>query len=145
VPALEDIVERAYCGYIERIGRRPGPMDDDYVVLVRDRDVFVAEDAPGGPVVGLIVLETEADHVVIANIAVDPERQRAGIGRALLDYAERFALDRGVAEVRLFTHVTMTENQRLYRGLGYRETGREILMGQFERVHFSKPLPSRRA
>jgi ribosomal protein S18 acetylase RimI-like enzyme len=31
----------------------------------------------------LIVLEVRADHVFIDNVAVDPQRQGAGIGRAL--------------------------------------------------------------
>ena len=30
VPALHDIAERGYGVYVERIGRRPAPMDDDY-------------------------------------------------------------------------------------------------------------------
>jgi len=148
VPVLEDIVERAYRVYIERIGRRPGPMDDDYAALVHSAatEIFVAvQDASGERVVGLIVLEPAPDHVVIANVAVDPERQHAGIGRALLAYAEEFAAAHGLDEVRLYTNVTMTENQRLYRGLGYRETGREIILGRYQRIHFSKALSSRRA
>jgi ribosomal protein S18 acetylase RimI-like enzyme len=141
VLALEDIVERAYQVYIERIGRRPGPMDDDYGLLVRsaEPDIFVAEDSAGA-VCGLIVLEPAPDHVLIANVAVNPDLQRGGIGRALLAYAEEFAMGRGVDELRLYTNVTMTENQRLYRRLGYRETGREILLGRFERIHFSKKV-----
>jgi ribosomal protein S18 acetylase RimI-like enzyme len=148
VPVLEDIVARAYRVYIERIGRRPSPMDDDYGALVHsaEAEVLVAEeDASGEGVVGLIVLETAPDHVLIANVAVDPERQHAGVGRALLAQAEEFAVGRGVDQLRLYTNVTMTENQRLYRRLGYRETGRETIMGRFERIHFSKPLPSRHA
>jgi ribosomal protein S18 acetylase RimI-like enzyme len=143
VPALEDIVARAYQVYIERIGRRPAPMDDDYAALVHSAaaEIFVAEeDVSGERVVGLVVLEPAPDHVLIANVAVDPGRQHAGIGRALLAHAEEFAAGRGVDEVRLYTNVTMTENQRLYRRLGYRETGREIFGGGFERVHFSKTL-----
>jgi ribosomal protein S18 acetylase RimI-like enzyme len=146
VPVLADIVQRAYGGYVERIGRRPGPMDDDYEDLVRGADVFVAEIPIGAPpthgVAGLIVLGPADDHVVIANVAVDPDHQHAGVGRALLAYAEEFALEQGVDEVRLFTHVLMTENQRLYRRLGYRETGIEIGDG-FERVHMSKRLVPR--
>ncbi len=141
VPALRDIVQRAYSVYIERIGRRPGPMDDDYVALVREAHIFVAEDVSGDGVAGLIVLEATPDHVLIANVAVDPERQHGGIGRALLAYAEEFAVDRGLDEVRLFTHMTMTENQGLYRRLGYREDGREV-GSEFARVYFSKRVDS---
>ncbi len=138
VPALEDIVERAYGVYVERIGRRPGPMDDDYASRVTASDVFVADDG-SGRVLGLIVLEPASDHLVIANVAVDPERQGDGIGRALLAHAEEFALEIGFQEVRLFTNVAMTENQRLYRRLGYREDGRQI-EPDFQRVYFWKTL-----
>lgn len=37
VPAMHDVVERAYGGYVERIGRRPAPMDDDYDERIRPR------------------------------------------------------------------------------------------------------------
>lgn len=136
MPAIADIVDRAYSVYVERIGRRPGPMDDDYAVRVREADVFVADD---DGVVGLIVLVPEPNHLLIENVAVDPERQGAGIGRALLAHAEKFAGERGLAEVRLYTNLAMTENQRLYRGIGYREDGRRIESG-FQRVYFSKPV-----
>lgn len=142
VPALEDIVERAYGVYVERIGRRPGPMDDDYGARVRsaEAEVFVAL-ASGGAVAGLIVLESAPDHILIANVAVDPNFQGTGLGRALLAYAEEFAVDHGLDEVRLFTHVAMIENQRLYGRLGYRENGREI-GSEFARVYFSKRIDS---
>jgi ribosomal protein S18 acetylase RimI-like enzyme len=139
VRTLRDIVERAYGVYVERIGRRPGPMDDDYATRVREADVFVAE--LGARVAGLIVLEPADDHVLIENVAVDPAHQGAGVGRALLAHAEEFARDRGTGEVRLYTNVAMVENQRLYRRLGYQEDGRRIGDG-FQRVYFSKPVPS---
>ena len=138
VPAVRDIVERAYSVYMERIGRRPGPMDDGYDARGREANVFVAEGSDGA-VAGLIVLAPARGHVLMENVALDPDRQGAGIGRALLAYAEEFALGRGVAEVRLYTHVTMTENQAMYRRLGYRQDGLEI-GSDFQRVHFSKRL-----
>jgi ribosomal protein S18 acetylase RimI-like enzyme len=141
VPVLEDIVKRAYGVYIERIGRRPGPMDDDYSSRVTDADVFVAEDSGSGSVCGLIVLEVMPDHVLIANVAVDPARQRTGIGRALLAFAEEFAVEKHLYEVRLFTNVAMTENQRLYLRLGYEEDGRRV-SPEFARVYFRKRLNS---
>ena len=32
--AVEEIVRLAYDGYVSRMGRRPGPMDDDYAALI---------------------------------------------------------------------------------------------------------------
>ena len=136
-PALHDLAKRAYGIYIERIGRRPGPMDDDYDEKVRDACVFVADD--DGRVVGLIVLIEAADHLLVENVAVDPDRQRSGIGRAMLNRAETHARERGLTELRLYTNVVMVENIRLYTRFGYRETGRRI-GADFERVYFSKRL-----
>lgn len=82
--AIERIVERAYGGYVERIGMRPGPMEDDYGERVREGLVSVAADKA---VVGLIVLIREPDSLLVENVAVDPVRQGEGIGRALLAFA----------------------------------------------------------
>ena len=112
-------------------------MDDDYAARVRDGRVFVAE--AGGGAVGILVLIPHADHLLVENVAVDPAQQGRGIGRALLAFAEQRADELGLAELRLYTHVKMTENQAFYRRLGYRETERRAQSG-FERVFMSKRL-----
>ena len=134
---MHDLAQRAYGIYIERIGRRPGPMDDDYGEKVRDACVYVADDEDR--VVGLIVLIEAPDHLLIENVAVEPDRQHSGIGRALLNLAEIHARERGLTELRLYTNVVLVDNIRLYTRFGYRETGREIT-SRFERVNFSKHL-----
>jgi hypothetical protein len=53
---VRDLVERTYTLYVERIGRRPAPMDDDYDKKTQQGQVFVADN---GAIVGIIVL-TEA-------------------------------------------------------------------------------------
>jgi predicted N-acetyltransferase YhbS len=87
--AIAAIVERAYGVYVERIGVRPGPMDEDHGERVRRGLAHVAED--GGEVAGLIVLIEGDGRLVIENVAVDPDRQGEGIGRALLEFAEQTA------------------------------------------------------
>jgi ribosomal protein S18 acetylase RimI-like enzyme len=139
VDFVAELVERAYEGYVEEIGGRPAPMDADYAAAVRDGTLFVAED--GGEVAGAIVLVDEGEHLEIENVAVAPSRQGDGIGRALLAFAEEQARERGVAELRLFTHVVMTRNQRIYGLLGYTEIERRTDHG-FERVFYSKRLPT---
>jgi ribosomal protein S18 acetylase RimI-like enzyme len=112
-------------------------MDDDYAARVGDGRVWVAD--AGGEVAGLIVLIPHDDHLLVENVAVEPARQGQGIGRALLDFAERRAAELGIPELRLYTHVKMTENQALYVRLGYREVERRTENG-FERVFMSKPV-----
>jgi ribosomal protein S18 acetylase RimI-like enzyme len=136
-PVLREIVDRTYAVYVERIGRRPAPMDDDYDAKIRRGEVFVADD--GVVVAGLIVLVEQPDHLLVENVAVDPAHQRAGIGRTLLAYAETHALACGLRELRLYTNEAMTENLAFYPRLGYRETGRRVGDG-FRRVYYSKRL-----
>lgn len=136
VPRLRQIAESAYAGYVPRIGVRPAPMDADYEASVRDDVVLVADD---GEVIGLVVLVRHDDHLLVENVAVDPARHGEGIGRALLAEAERVAVEHGLDELRLYTHVTMTENLAFYPRLGYRETGRHRDSG-YDRVYFAKRL-----
>lgn len=137
LPAIERIVRDAYSKYIERIGKKPGPMLDDYARRVADGSVWVM--AEGDSVVGLVVLLPADDYVLLDNIAVDPACQGQGIGRALMAFAEQEARRRGFREIRLYTHQMMHENVVLYPRLGYEETGRGEQDG-YARVFFCKRL-----
>ena len=138
VDRLRDLVRRAYQGYIPRIGRRPAPVDHDYWSRVDRGQVSVA--TLGEETVGLIVIVTGTDHLLIENVAVEPTHQRRGIGRALLAYAEQRAALSGLSEVRLYTNAAMVENVVFYPRLGYREIDRRREHG-FDRVFFTKPTP----
>jgi ribosomal protein S18 acetylase RimI-like enzyme len=137
VTAIAGLVERAYGSYIDQIGVRPGPLDDDYAERVREGNAFVAVE--GEAITGLIVLIQHPDHLLVENVAVDPDRQREGIGRALLAFAEDIARCAGLTELRLYTHALMARNRALYVGLGYEELDRRDEEG-FDRVFFAKHL-----
>jgi ribosomal protein S18 acetylase RimI-like enzyme len=137
VPAIADIVEQAYRHYIARIGKPPGPMLDDYAARVSEGAVWVLEKA--GVIAAIIVLLPAANYLLLDNIAVSPARQGLGLGRRLLAFAEAEALQRGYREIRLYTHQTMVENQRLYASIGYEETGRGTEAG-YDRVFMRKQL-----
>lgn len=136
VDVLRSIVERAFDLYVERIGRRPAPMDDDYGARIAGGLVDVAEEA--GVLLGLIVLVVGDGFLLVETVAVDPPRQGLGVGRALLAHADRTATRLGLAELRLYTNASMTENLELYPRLGYREVERATRNG-FARVFFVKP------
>ena len=135
--AVEAIVIAAYSIYVERIGKAPGPMLDDYAGLIAAGAVSVLED-PDGVIAALIVLLPKPDHLLLDNIAVRPDRQGRGLGRRLIAFAESEARRLGYAELRLYTHETMTENIALYTRLGFRETGRGQEAG-YDRVFMTKP------
>jgi ribosomal protein S18 acetylase RimI-like enzyme len=135
--AVRSVVSAAYAHYIQRLGKPPGPMLDDYEQRVADHQVWVLEDADR--IAGIIVLETGPDALLLDNIAVLPDCQGKGIGRALIEFAEAEALRRGYAAIRLYTHVLMTENIALYQRIGFVETHRISEKG-YDRVYMTKPL-----
>jgi ribosomal protein S18 acetylase RimI-like enzyme len=136
-PAIAEIVNEAYRHYIARIGKPPGPMLDDYAARVSQGAVWVLEE--GAEIVAIVVLLPAPNYLLLDNIAVSPTRQGLGLGRRLLAFAEDEALRRGYREIRLYTHQTMVENQRLYSSIGYEETGRGSEAG-YDRVFMRKQL-----
>jgi ribosomal protein S18 acetylase RimI-like enzyme len=136
-PAVEAIVQAAYGHYVARIGQQPGPMLDDYAALIADGRVHVLEDTDG--VLGVLVLIPEESAMLLDNVALHPRAQGRGFGRMLLDFAEQTARTAGYTQIRLYTHVMMTENIALYTRIGYRETRRGEEKG-LRRVYMSKPL-----
>jgi ribosomal protein S18 acetylase RimI-like enzyme len=137
VPAIADIVDQAYRHYIARMGKPPGPMLDDYATRVSEGAVWALEE--GAVIAAIIVLLPAPNYLLLDNIAISPTRQGFGLGRRLLAFAEEEALRCGYREIRLYTHQTMVENQRLYASIGYEETGRGSEAG-YERVFMRKQL-----
>ena len=110
-------------------------MTADYAAVVNRGTAWVAEDA--GEVVGLLVLVPAPDHMLLENVAVAPAARGRGVGAALLRLAEDETRAAGLAEVRLYTNLAMTENLAYYPRRWYVETGRVEESG-FSRVYFRK-------
>jgi GNAT superfamily N-acetyltransferase len=139
VPALSEVARQAYAPYIERIGREPAPMTSDYRAVVARGEVWVAED--GRHILGMLVLSEEPSCLLIENVAVVPEGQGKGVGKALMRLAEDRAAASGLSELRLYTNAAMTENLSYYPSRGYVETHRGEESG-FQRVFFRKRIPT---
>ncbi len=94
----------------------------DRVHAREDSIVFVAESA--GAVVGWIhatqqeLLESGA-RCEILGLVVDGHHRRHGAGRALVDAAERWAMERGLARMTVRSNVVRTESHPFYERLGY--------------------------
>jgi len=135
--AVRQVVEAAYLPYVASIGVRPGPLDDDYGDLIRQRQVWLLED--GRRVCAVLVLCPEPEAMLLANVAVDSACQGRGFGRQLVEFAETRAREAGFSLIRLYTNAAMTGNVSLYQRLGYRETHRAVEHG-FHRVFMEKDL-----
>jgi ribosomal protein S18 acetylase RimI-like enzyme len=134
---VRDLVQRAYAGWVAVVGQRPAPMDDDYAHHIAAGEVFVLE--ADGAIAAVAVLIEAPDHLLLDNVAVDPDRHGTGLGRRMIDFAEAEARRRGHAELRLFTNERMEQNIRLYERLGFVETRRATEAG-FRRVFMTKAV-----
>jgi N-acetylglutamate synthase-like GNAT family acetyltransferase len=91
VLAIARIVEYAYRDYIQRMGKPPGLMLDDYSARAPAGVVWVIEDTT--TIVGILVLLPKPDHLLLDNIAVSPSHPRSGVRTA----APRIRRSRGIA------------------------------------------------
>jgi GNAT superfamily N-acetyltransferase len=115
----------------EAVLRRPlglvftaAELDDEagshHIVALEDDD-----DDEDGACVGCLVLgPIDADVVRMRQVAVRPDRQRQGIGRALIEFAEQYARAHGHREV--VAHVREPVIP-FYASLGYELTGSRFI------------------
>jgi ribosomal protein S18 acetylase RimI-like enzyme len=115
--AVRDLVRTAYAKWVPVIGREPMPMQADYAVAVVENDFDLLCD--GDIIVGVLETIHKPDHLWIENIAVHPDRQGQGLGRRLLQWAERRAEVAGTGELRLVTNEAFAANIKLYQKVGY--------------------------
>jgi len=130
-------VVAAFEPYIERIGKAPAPMLLNYPTLIEEGRVWVVELST--EVQGVLVQYETADGFYVDTVATSPRTRGTGVGRALLEFAEREALRRGFASVYLCTNSKMTENQVFYPRIGYVEYDRKNEAG-YDRVFYRKTL-----
>ncbi|KRB21921.1 GCN5 family acetyltransferase [Mesorhizobium sp. Root695] len=136
--AIRDIVRAAYAKWVPVIGREPLPMRANYEKAVAEHplDLAVAD----GHIVGMIETIPAEDHLWIENVCVAPHAQGRGIGRLLLERAERKALEAGHSEIRLLTNGAFEANVSLYRKHGFVIDREEPFMGGMT-IYMSKKLP----
>ena len=85
--------------------------------------LLLAEDGPGGPVVGYIVFWLVHDEVHVLNVASALEARRRGVGRALMEAAEEEGRRRGARLSTLEVRRSNAPAIALYLALGYRQVG----------------------
>ena len=102
---------------------------------LRENDGWVAR--VGGRLVGALRSREADGLLLIGRIAIAPDMQGSGIGRALLAAAESHS---GAQEAELFTGSLSEANIRLYESCGYAETERVDKGDGVQEVYLRKRL-----
>ncbi|MDR3507918.1 MAG: GNAT family N-acetyltransferase [Caulobacteraceae bacterium] len=131
------LTRSAYAKWVAVIGREPKPMGADYAHAVENHRIDLLY--RDGVLAALIEMIPQPDHLLIENVAVSPDFQKRGLGRALMTHAEAVAAAMGLGLLRLYTNQRFEENVRLYQGLGYQIDSEEAFAGGVV-VHMSKAL-----
>ena len=117
---LDRVVTLQRASYVwnrARLGVEPIPLLADYNAVLRDMEVWLAEDTGG--LRGVLILEPRADDLLLWSVAVSPGRQGAGLGRSLLAATEDRARQLGRSVIRLYTGTVLTERVAWYGRHGY--------------------------
>jgi predicted N-acetyltransferase YhbS len=108
--------------------------------LGKGASAIVAE--RNGEMLGCVLMEEMESDLYFGRLSVLPSARGLGLARQLIDAVEAEARRRGLAGVRLGVRIVLTDNQRLFHALGYRETSREAHPG-FDHptsINMRKPL-----
>ena len=113
--------------------------------LKRD-DLFVAE--KDGNIVGSAILNQQQVDVytdgnweykvpdnkvmVMHTLVIDPKGQKSGLGKAFVEFYEKYSLKQGCPYLRMDTNAKNTNARNLYKKLGYKEIG--IVPCAFNRI-----------
>jgi ATP diphosphatase len=131
---VQAISREAYAEYEPVLDGLPVPATEDYAPRIAAGQVWLLGTD------GMLVLERHAGHAMIYSVAVRPAAHGTGLGRVLLNEAERLAA--GLPELRLYTNALMTKNLAIYAKRGFVETGRRAhpQRAAFTIVDMVKPL-----
>jgi ribosomal protein S18 acetylase RimI-like enzyme len=95
--------------------------------LMQDTGGIIAE--RNGNVVGCVMFRVYEGDLYFGRLSVLPEVRGLGLSKRLIAAVEREARMMRLPGVRLGVRVALTDNQRLFQSLGYREIGREAHEG----------------
>lgn len=87
-----------------------------------DHHILVAPPARGYIRVDRVLSLEDDEHAQITGLVVDTASRRSGVGHALVEAAEQWAAEQGLATVVVRSNVVRPESHPFYERIGYRRT-----------------------
>jgi ribosomal-protein-alanine N-acetyltransferase len=94
----------------QRVARSIAHRETSTVVACDEREV-----------VGFAIMQFSDEHAHLSLLAVQPRRQRMGVGRRLIEWMEDSARVAGVSGIHLEVRASNLDARRFYRALGFQE------------------------
>lgn len=118
--AIAAIVNAAF--RVERFfidGDRTNP---EHIRSLLQTGIFLLAEA-SGQLIGCVYVELRGEQGYFGLLAIDPERQKTGLGKRLVEAAEDYCRAAGCREMALQIVNVREELPGFYQRLGYQETG----------------------
>jgi GNAT superfamily N-acetyltransferase len=124
VPAILAVIQAAYAEYAGTLEPPSGAHAETVESLAaRIGRGGAALCRVGADPAGCLLFERRDDALYVGRVAVVPGQRGRGIGRLLMAFAERAALDGGLARVTLGVRLQLPQNTTFYTKLGYTISG----------------------
>jgi len=122
IPGLVRVINAAY--EVEKFFVSGDRTDAETVRRLMTKGGFLVT-RDGGGLTGCVYVELRRPRAYFGMLSVAPSRQGTGLGRRLVDDAERYARDHGCDAMDIRVVNLRTELPAFYRKLGYVERGTE--------------------
>jgi ribosomal protein S18 acetylase RimI-like enzyme len=135
-PAIADLVNRAY--RVEAFFVAGNRTDAADVRALMERGAFLLAGPGADGLAGCVYVTTDRAHGYFGMLAVEPDGQGRGTGRALIDACEARARDAGCRVMRIKVVDLRADLLSFYDRLGYLVTGTEPYVHRpvLQRCHF---------
>jgi ribosomal protein S18 acetylase RimI-like enzyme len=94
----------------------------DIAFARRDVHSTVLVGVDGDEIIASAMIGEDGHRGWVYYMAIDPSRQRGGLGRLMMQAAEDWLVKRGVWKVQLLVRADNTQAKGFYEQLGYRDT-----------------------
>lgn len=130
-PAIAATIAASFAQYRGRLVPESGAFRETPEGIARElangAGAIVAE--RNGEMVACVMTNEREGDLYFGRLSVVPSARKSGLARRLIAAVEAEARRRGLPGVRLGVRIVLTDNERLFRSLGYDEISREAHPG----------------